>query len=64
LEKRSEAKGISPTLSKRRRIGVFQKFGKTKQNETERFKIEQERSKTKISVFYCEEEENEKKNEA
>jgi hypothetical protein len=63
LEERSEAKGISPTVSKSKvkRIGVFQKFGKTKQNETELFKIEQERSKTNIFVFDCEEEENEKK---
>ena len=63
LEERSEAKGIGPILSKSKIkwIGVFQKFVKTKQNEVKTFKIEQDRSKTNIFFFYCEEEENEKK---
>jgi hypothetical protein len=38
LEEQSEAKGISPTFSKSKvkRIGLFQKFGKTKQSEVNR----------------------------
>jgi len=48
LEQQSEEKGISPTLSKSKvkRIGLFQKFGKTKQNEVKLFKILQDPSKT------------------
>jgi hypothetical protein len=63
LEEQSEAKGISPRLSKWKvkRIGVFQKFAKTKQNEVKTFKIVQDRSKTNLFISYCEEEENRKK---
>ncbi len=61
--KRSEAKGISPTLSKSKvkRIGVSQKFAKTNKNEVKPFKILQNRSKTNIFVSDCEEEEKRKK---
>ncbi len=63
LEEQSEAKGISPRLSKWKvkRIGVFRKFAKTKQNEVKTFKIVQDRSKTKLFISYCEEEEKGKK---
>jgi hypothetical protein len=63
LEERSEVKGISPILSKSKvkRIGVFQKFAKMKQNEVKHSKIEQDRSKTNVFVSYCEEEEKQKK---
>jgi hypothetical protein len=49
LEEQSEAKGISPRLSKWKvkRIGVFRKFATTKQNEVKTFKIVQDRSKKK-----------------
>jgi hypothetical protein len=57
----SEAKGISPTLFKskvkRKQIGVFQKFEKTKQKEVKPFKIVQDRSKMNVFVSDCEEEE-------
>jgi hypothetical protein len=55
----SEAKGISPTFSKLmvKRIGVFQKFVKTKQNEVKLFKILQDRSKTNVTISNCVEEE-------
>ncbi len=55
LEERSEAKGIGPILSKSKlkRIGVFQKFVKMKQNEVKSFKIFQDRSKTNIFVSNC-----------
>ena len=46
-----------------KRIGVFQKFVKTKQNEVKLFKILQDRSKTNVFVSNCVEEEN-RKNEA
>jgi hypothetical protein len=64
LEEHSEEKGISPTLSKSivKRIGVFQKFVKTKQNEVKLFKILQDQSKTNVFVSNCVEEE--RKNEA
>jgi hypothetical protein len=41
LEEQSEAKGISPTFSKSKvkRIGLFQKFGKTKLSEVNLLKI-------------------------
>jgi nitrogen regulatory protein PII-like uncharacterized protein len=60
----SEAKGISPTFSKSmvKRIGVFQKFVKTKQNEVKFFTILQDRSKTNVFISNCVEEE--KRNEA
>ncbi len=60
---RSEAKGVSPTLSKSKvkRIGVFQKFAKTNENEVKPFQILQNRSKTNVFVSDCEEEENRKK---
>jgi hypothetical protein len=63
LEEQSEAKGISPTLSKSKvkRIRVFQKFAKAKQNKTKPSKTEQARSKTNVFVSYCEEEEKRKK---
>jgi hypothetical protein len=63
LEEQSEAKGICPTLSKSKvkRIRVFQKFAKAKQNKTEPSKTEQDRSKTIVFVSYCEEEEKRKK---
>jgi hypothetical protein len=66
LEERSEVKGISPILSKSKvkRIGVFQKFAKMKQNEVKHSKIEQDRSKTNVFVSYCEEEGKQTKNEA
>ncbi len=65
MEEQSEVKGISPTLSKFKvkRIGVFQKFKKTKQSEVKPFHIVQDRSRTKIFVSYFEEEEKRKKNE-
>jgi hypothetical protein len=55
LEERSEAKGIGPIFSKSKlkRIGVFQKFVKMKQNEVKSFKILQDRSKTNIFVSNC-----------
>jgi hypothetical protein len=63
LEEQSGAKGISPTLSKLKvkRIGVFQTFSKTNQNEVKPFKIVQDRNKTNVFVSYCEEEEKRKK---
>jgi hypothetical protein len=63
LEEQSEVKGISPTLSKLKvkRIGVFQKFEKTKQSEVKPFQIVQDRRRTKIFVSYFEEEEKRKK---
>ncbi len=63
LEERSEAKGISPTLSKSKvkRIRVFQKISKTKQNESKPFKIVQDRNKMNVFVSDCEEEEKRKK---
>jgi hypothetical protein len=39
-----------------KRIGVFQKFVKTKQNKVKFFKILQDRSKTNIFVSNCVEE--------
>jgi hypothetical protein len=62
LEEQSEEKGISPTLSKSivKRIGVFQKFVKTKQNKVQLFKILQDRSKTNVFVSNCVEEEKRK----
>jgi hypothetical protein len=52
LEEQSEAKGISPTFpkSKEKQIGLFQKFGKTKQSEVILIKILQDRSKTNVFV--------------
>ncbi len=66
MEERSEAKGISPTLSKSKvkRIGVFQQISKTKQNESKPSKNVQDRSKTNVFVSDCEEEGKRKKNEA
>ena len=65
LEEQSESKGISPTFSESmvKRIGVFQKFVKMKQNEVKLFKILQDRSKTNVFVSNCVEEEK-RKNEA
>jgi hypothetical protein len=66
LEEQSEAKGISPTFSKAKvkRIGLFQKFGKTKQSEeVNLLKILQDRSKTNVFVPNCVKEEK-RKNEA
>jgi hypothetical protein len=59
LEEQSEAKGISPTFSKLmiERIGVFQKFVKTKQNEVKLFKILHDRSKMNVFFSNCVEEE-------
>ena len=42
--------------TKVKRIGVFQKFLKTKQNEVNSFKILQDRSKTNVFVSNCVEE--------
>jgi hypothetical protein len=41
FHERSEAKGVSPTLSKSKvkKIGVFQKFAKTNENEVKHFQI-------------------------
>jgi hypothetical protein len=63
LEEQSEAKGISPKLSKLKvkRFDVFQNFEKTKQSEVKPFKIVQDRSETNIFVSYSEEEEKRKK---
>jgi hypothetical protein len=63
LQERSEAKGMSPTLTKLKvnRIGVFQKFAKTNENEVKLFKILQNRSKTNVSVSDCKEKEKRKK---
>jgi hypothetical protein len=65
LEEQSEAKGISPTFSKSKvkRIGLFQKFGKTKQSEVNLLKILQDRSKTNVFAPNCVKEEK-RKNEA
>ncbi len=64
-EQQSEVKGISPTSSKSKvkRIGVFQKFVKTKQSEVNLLKILQDRSKTNVFVSNCVKEEK-RKNEA
>ena len=64
LEEQCEAKGISPTFSKSKVkwIGLFQKFGKTKQL-SEPFKILQDRSKTNVFVPNCGKKEK-RKNEA
>jgi hypothetical protein len=43
-----------------KRIGMFQKFVKTKQNEVKLFKILQDRSKTNVFVSNCVEEEKRK----
>jgi hypothetical protein len=63
LQERSEAKGMSPTLTKLKvyRIGVFQKFAKTNENEVKLFKILQNRSKTNVFVSDCKEKEKRKK---
>jgi hypothetical protein len=60
-----EAKGISPTFSKSKvkRIGLFQKFGKTKQSEVNLLKIVQDLSKKNVFVPNCVTEEK-RKNEA
>jgi hypothetical protein len=65
LEEQSEAKGISPTFSKSKvkQIGLFQKFGKTKQSKVNLLKILQDRSKMNIFVPNCVKEEK-RKNEA
>jgi hypothetical protein len=65
LEEQSESKGISPTFSKPmvKRIGVFQKFVKTKQKEVKIVKILQDRSKTNVCISNCVEEEK-RKNQA
>ncbi len=62
-EEWSEAKGLSPTFSKSKveRIGVFQKFAKTKQNEVKFLKILQDQSETNFFISDCEEEEKLKK---
>jgi hypothetical protein len=62
LEEQSESKGISPTFSESmvKRIGVFQKFVKMKQNEVKLFKILQDRSKTNVFLYNCVEEEKRK----
>jgi hypothetical protein len=61
LEQQSEPKGISQIFSKWmvKRIGMFQKFVKTKQSEVKLFKILQDRSKTNVFVSNCVEEKNE-----
>jgi hypothetical protein len=58
LEQQSEAKRIGPIFLKSmvKRIGMFQKFVKTKQNEVKLFKILQDRSKMKVFVSNCVEE--------
>jgi nitrogen regulatory protein PII-like uncharacterized protein len=63
LEEQSQAKGMSPTFSKSmvKRIGVFKKFVKSKQNEVKLFKIVQDRSKTNVFVSNCVEKEKRKK---
>ena len=63
MDKQSEAKRVSPTLSKLevKQIGVLRKFTKTKWSEVKPFKIVPDRSKTNIFVSYCEEEEKRKK---
>jgi hypothetical protein len=63
LEVRSEAKGLAQYFQKTKvkRIGVFQKFLNTKQNEVNSFKILQDRSKTNIFVSNCVEGEKRKK---
>jgi hypothetical protein len=65
LEEQSETKGISTTFSKSKlkRIGLFQKFGKTKQSEVNLLKILQDRSKTNVFVPNCVKEEK-RENEA
>jgi nitrogen regulatory protein PII-like uncharacterized protein len=65
LEEQSETKGISPTFSKSKLkpIGLFQKFGKTKQSEVNLLKILQDQSKTNVFVPNCVKEEKQK-NEA
>jgi hypothetical protein len=62
LEQQSEAKRISPMFSKSmvKRIGMFQKFVKTKQNEVKLFKILQDRSKMNVFVRNCVEEKKRK----
>ena len=62
MEEQSETKGISPTFSKSKlkRIGLFQKFGKTKQSEVNLLKILQDRSKTNVFVPNCVKEEKRK----
>jgi hypothetical protein len=63
LEEQSEAKGISPTFSKSKvkRIGLFQKFGKTKHNEVNPLKFLQDRSITNVFVPNCVKDEKRKK---
>ena len=46
-----------------KRIGMFQKFVKTKHNEVKLFEILQDRSKTNVFISNCVEEEK-RKNEA
>jgi hypothetical protein len=62
LEEQSETKGISPTFSKSKlkRIGLFQKFGKTKQSKVNLLKILQDQSKTNVFVPNCVKEEKQK----
>ena len=62
LEEQSESKGISPTFSESmvKRIGVFQKFVKTKQNEVKLFKILLDRRNTNIFFSNFVEEEKQK----
>ena len=59
MKRRESAQYFQKTKVKR--IGVFQKFLKTKQNEVNSFKILQDRSKTNIFVSNCEEGEKRKK---
>ncbi len=59
MKRRESAQYFQKTKVKR--IGVFQKFLKTKQNEVNSFKILQDRSKTNIFVSNCEEGEKPKK---
>jgi hypothetical protein len=51
-------RALAPTLAKSKvqRLGVVQKFVKTKQNEAKTFYISQDRSETKVFVINCEEE--------
>jgi hypothetical protein len=51
-------RALAPTLAKSKiqRLGVVQKFVKTKQNEDKTFYISQDRSETNVFVINCEEE--------
>ncbi len=58
MKRRELAQFFSKSMVKR--IGMFQKFVKTKQNEVKLFKILQDRSKTNVFVSNCVEEKKRK----